>query len=121
MLLGQNVQGRQKMKDNKDQMKKLLGKRIKEIRNKRGITQERLAELVNIGTPNISYIENGKFYPSYETFIGLLQALNVEPCELFTFDMAKSADELKQEMMEAFNNDEKLLRLVYKLYRAIAV
>ena len=102
------------MKDNKDQMKKLLGKRVKEIRKNSGLTQD-------IGTPNISYIENGKFYPSYETFIGLLDALNVEPCELFAFDMTKSAEELKQEMIEAFNNDEKLLRLVYKLYRAVAV
>lgn len=104
-----------------DNMKKLLGKRIKEIRNKKGMTQEKLAELVEINTPNISYIENGKFYPSYETFIGLLKALDVEPCELFTFDMVKSPEELKNEMMEAFNNDEKLLRLIYKVYRAIAV
>ncbi len=109
------------MNDDKDQMKKLFGKRVQEIRKKRGLTQEKLAELVDIGTPNISYIENGKFYPSYETFIGLLEALKVEPSELFTFDMKKSPEELKQEMMDAFNNDEKLLRLVYKLYRAIVV
>lgn len=105
----------------KDNMKKLLGKRIREIRNKRGLTQERLAELVDINTPNISYIENGKFYPSYETFIGLLQALNVEPCELFTFDIVKTPDELKKEMIDAFNKDEKLLRLIYKVYRAVTV
>lgn len=103
-------------------MKKLLGKRIKEIRNKRGMTQERLAELVEINTPNISYIENGKFYPSYETFVGLLRALDVEPCELFMFDnMTKTPEELKNEMIAAFDKDEKLLRLVYKVYRAITV
>jgi len=106
----------------KDNMKKLLGKRIKEIRNKRGLTQERLAELVEINTPNISYIENGKFYPSYETFVGLVNALEIEPQELFAFDnMTKTPDELKNEMMEAFSKDENLLRLVYKIYRAIAV
>ena len=105
-----------------ENMKKLLGKRIKEIRNKRGLTQEKLAELVEINTPNISYIENGKFYPSYETFIGVIRALEVEPCELFAFDnMTKTPDELKNEMIEAFNKDEKLLRLIYKIYRAIAV
>lgn len=102
-------------------MKKLLGKRIKEIRNKRGLTQEKLAELVEINTPNISYIENGKFYPSYETFIGLVRALDVEPKELFTFDTAKNPEDLKNEMMEAFNNNEELLRLIYKIYRAITV
>ncbi len=109
------------MNNDKDRMKKLFGKRVQEIRKKRGLTQEKLAELVDIGTPNISYIENGKFYPSYETFVGLLEALEVEPSELFAFDMKKSSEELKEEMMEAFNNDEKLLRLVYKLYRAIVV
>lgn len=105
-----------------DNMKKLLGKRIKEIRNKRGLTQEKLAELVEINTPNISYIENGKFYPSYETFVGLVNALEIEPCELFAFDtMVKTPQELKNEMIAAFDKDEKLLRLVYKIYRAIAV
>ena len=105
-----------------DSMKKLLGKRIKEIRNKRGLTQEQLAERVEINTPNISYIENGKFYPSYETFVGLVHALDIEPCELFAFDsMAKTPEQLKDEMMDAFNKDEKLLRLIYKIYRAIAV
>ncbi len=51
-----------------------------------------------------------------------LRALEVEPCELFAFDnMTKTPDELKNEMIEAFNKDEKLLRLIYKIYRAIAV
>lgn len=105
-----------------DNMKKLLGKRIKEIRNKRGLTQEKLAEMVEINTPNISYIENGKFYPSYETFVGLVNALEIEPCELFNFDnIQKTPEELKNEMMEAFSRDEKLLRLIYKIYRAITV
>ncbi len=105
-----------------ESMKKLLGKRIKEIRNKRGLTQEQLAERVEINTPNISYIENGKFYPSYETFVGLVHALDIEPKELFAFDsMTKTSEDLKNEMMDAFNKDEKLLRLIYKIYRAIVV
>lgn len=44
-------------------IKSLLGKRIKEIRKKRGLTQEKLAELAGIETPSLSNIENGKNYP----------------------------------------------------------
>ena len=48
-------------------LKKLLGQRIKEIRKKRQITQEKLAQMVGIELPNMSYIETGRFYPSPET------------------------------------------------------
>ena len=43
------------------EIKKLLGQRIRQLRKARGLTQEELAEMLEIGTPNISYIENGKF------------------------------------------------------------
>lgn len=47
-------------------IKKLLGKKIQKIRKTRGITQEKLAELVELDTSSISHIENGKYYPSAE-------------------------------------------------------
>ena len=47
-------------------VKKLLGNRIKEIRKERKITQEKLAELIDIEPNNVSKIENGKNYPSAE-------------------------------------------------------
>ena len=49
-------------------IKKFLGQRIKEIRKARGITQEQLAERIGIGTPNISYIETGRYAPTVENF-----------------------------------------------------
>ena len=39
-------------------IKHLLGKRIKEIRKRRGFTQEKLAELAGIEIPSLSNIEN---------------------------------------------------------------
>lgn len=35
--------------------KKLLGKKIQSIRKAKGLTQERLAELIDIETPSLSY------------------------------------------------------------------
>ena len=48
-------------------IKSLLGKRIKEIRKRRMMTQEKLAELAGIEIPSLSNIENGKNYPNNET------------------------------------------------------
>ena len=99
-------------------IKKQLGSRIKEIRKHRGITQEQLAEMVGIGTSNISYIETGKFAPSIENFEKIVKALNVEPYELYMFNPIKSIDEMKKEIKTAIE-DENVLNLIYKFYLAI--
>lgn len=99
-------------------IKKQLGSRIKEIRKHRGITQEQLAEMVGIGTSNISYIETGKFAPSIENFEKIVNALNVEPYELYMFNPIKSIDDMKKEIKTAIE-DENVLNLIYKFYLAI--
>lgn len=100
-------------------IKKLLGQRIKEIRKSKGMTQEQLAELVGIGTSNISYIETGKFAPTIENFEKIVKALEVEPQELYTFAHLKPTEEIKEELFTALEKDERLLKLVYKFYLTI--
>ena len=97
-------------------IKKLLGAKIKAIRKARNLTQEQLAELVNIGTPNISYIENGKFAPSIESLQKIAHALNVEPWELYKFDDNKTNEQRIDEICTALNNDEKLLKFFYEIF-----
>ena len=100
-------------------IKKLLGNRIRELRKARKLTQEQLAELVGIGTPNISYIETGRFAPSADTLEKLADVLQVPPYEFYNFEHLKSNDELKQELFHALENDDKLLKIIYKIYNAI--
>ncbi len=99
--------------------KKLLGAKIKEKRKAKNLTQEQLAELVEIGTPNISYIENGKFYPTVETLEKICKALNVKPFELYMFDSEKSILEMKSEMINELDKNEKLLKQMYKIFLAL--
>lgn len=99
-------------------IKKQLGKRIKEIRKQRNLTQEKLAEIVGIGTPNISYIENGKFAPAFDTLQKIACALNVEAWELYKFN-SKSNLEIKNELFSALENDEKLLKLIYQFFLSV--
>jgi len=63
-----------------------IGKRIKEWRRKRGITQEQLAELVETSYKYIQRIE-GKNPPDIRltTIVRLAKALKVKPAELLKF------------------------------------
>ena len=57
--------------------KHLLGKRLKEIRKKKGLSQEQLAEMVGFESSNsISNVENGYNYPSIQNLEKMLKALN---------------------------------------------
>lgn len=100
-------------------IKKLLGKRIKELRKTKNYTQDELAEKVGIGTPNISYFETGRFSPAIETLEKIAEALDVEIYELYMFKSLKSVDEIRAELEEVMRSDERILRLLYKFYLSI--
>ncbi len=100
-------------------IKKLLGKRLQEIRKSRKLTQEQVAELVGIETPSISNIEVGKYFPSAENLDKILAILDIKPVDIFTFESLAPREELIQEMLTAMNKDEKLTRLMYKFYLSV--
>ncbi len=57
---------------------KLLGKNIKEARKSLNMTQEQLAEKIDVSTVFISQIENGTRKPSLETLYKLSVSLNIK-------------------------------------------
>ena len=65
-----------------------IGQRIKEKRIEKGLTQEKLSELVNIGPSHMSHIESGSTVPSFEVFISILNALNCSADELLCREVA---------------------------------
>lgn len=60
----------------------LMGKRIAALRKKRGLTQERLAELADVTNNFISHIETCRSIPSLETVVKLCSALDATPDEI---------------------------------------
>lgn len=98
--------------------KKLFGKRIQSIRKARKLTQEKLAEMIGIETPSLSYIETGKYSPSIDTLQKICSALDVMPWELYYFSEI-SIDEKKEELKKALDNDPKLVKLFYNFYKSI--
>lgn len=102
-----------------DNIKTLLGKRLKELRQKRRYTQEKLAEMANIEIPSLSNIENGKNYPNHETLYKLATALNVRPFELFIFEYYQNSAQMLKEMMALMEKDDELIRKMYKYFLCI--
>lgn len=98
------------------QIKELLGKRIKELRLSKKLTQEQLSELTNIGASSISKIESGIYHPTDDNLEKIAKALNVEPYKLYMCYQFKNIDELKREIITMLENaSEDEIRLAYKL------
>lgn len=100
-------------------IKRLMGKRIQEIRKSKNLTQEYLAELIGIETVSLSNIERGRYYPSAENLNKILNALKITPGELFTCEHLASHEDMLQEMIENLSKNEDLTRLVYKFYKIV--
>lgn len=60
--------------------------RIKELRAKYEITQERLAEIVGVRRETIIFLEQGKYNPSLGLAHKVAKALKVSIDDLFIFD-----------------------------------
>jgi len=100
-------------------MKQLLGKRIKELRTQKQLTQERLAELSDMTERNLSKIECGINFVSAETLEKMAKALNVSPKDLFDFEHLQPDPIRKDELIQSISNDTVDLDLLYKIYQSI--
>ncbi|MDD3480899.1 MAG: helix-turn-helix transcriptional regulator [Patescibacteria group bacterium] len=69
---------------NKERFLKQFGKRIAEVRKERNLTQEELAELVNVHRTYIGFIEQGKRNPVIANIYKISKALNVSLKDLFS-------------------------------------
>lgn len=56
----------------------IVGNRIKEIRNKQGLSQEKLALKANLDRTYIAGVENGKRNPSIKSLEKIINALNID-------------------------------------------
>lgn len=77
-----------------------IGSRIRAERTKQNISQEKLAEMVGVGTTHISHIETGNTIPSIKTFIAIINALNISSDELLRNHIYKAKHILEGEMAE---------------------
>ena len=63
----------------------LVGKRVKELRNKLGVSQEELADIANLDRTYITSVECGKRNISIVNIEKLSKALNISLHDFFDF------------------------------------
>ncbi|MBS4760833.1 MAG: helix-turn-helix transcriptional regulator [Clostridium sp.] len=96
--------------------KSLLGKRIKELRKCKGMTQELLAEKVGIDSKHLSRVECGKNAPSFELLNRISAALQIELSLLFDTLHLKTKKELINEIDNILEREsEENIKTFYKI------
>ena len=76
----------------------VLARGIARLRSQRGLTQERLAEMVGISVPFVAKLEQGAKAPSLATISDICRALGVRASELFAAGEAARAEPSKPEL-----------------------
>lgn len=97
-------------------LKKDFGLRLKELRNKRGITQLKLAEIVEIDPKHMSHIETGRSFPKADLIEKFAKALNVDYTKLFNTEHLQDRAILLEKIITLLNksNDDEL-KNIYKI------
>ena len=101
-------------------IKKQLGTKIKRVRQKQGLTQEQLAEKIDIATRTLCGIENGENFLTADTLEKIIDVLNVSSADLFAFDHIKPQEEWVNEIISDIQNlkDREKIETIYKLIKA---
>ena len=101
-------------------IKKLLGKRIKELRKSQVISQQLLAEKANIDQRSLSHVECGDTFPS-RALLDIAKALNIDLKDLFDFEHLAVTPDYMSEYIK--NNIDYLpqddLKAVYRMVKSL--
>ena len=101
-------------------IKKLLGARIKQLRQTKGLSQEQFAEKLGIATRTLCGIEIGKNFLTSNTFEKILEVLNITPQELFLVNHYQPREDLEQEIFETISKikDREKIEIIYKIIKS---
>jgi transcriptional regulator with XRE-family HTH domain len=99
-------------------VRKMMGKQIKTLRQARGMSQEKLSERISINSKYLSAIERGKANPTLAVLTKLADSLKVGVPDLFNYEL--ESKELAQLVAGLIaEGDEIKLRLAAKVLNAI--
>ena len=80
-----------------------IGSKIKEARERAHLTQEELAEIIDISPTHMSVIERGVKTPKLDTFVKIVKALNLSADALLLDGMDQVNDSIVAEEIEIDN------------------
>ena len=93
-----------------NQSRLALGRRIRKLRRKAGLTQAKLAEKAELSPKHLGELERGRGNPSLSSLENLARALNVSLPELFDYQRERlSSGEIKaqvHQMIDTASDEE---------------
>lgn len=105
---------------NEDEIKKLLGLRIKQLRKNMGITQFVLGEKIGLDQRQVAYIECGNSFPSLKTLNKFSNVFNCSLKDLFDYEHLAQNTDVKENLNKKISNmDNTTLNMCYQLISVI--
>lgn len=96
-----------------------IGKKIKEARKQKKLSQAELAEKINLSDKHIGRIEAGKYIPNFLNFIKIMEVLNID-FDDFGLNLSKVNDKNRKELLEIiYSANEKEINLYLKLIKTL--
>lgn len=100
-------------------LQKKFGARVRELRKKRGYTQEQLSEFLDIGIRSLGKIETGNSFPSTETLEKIISVFKISAQELFDFEYLQPEQDLKKLIFEMVDANPDKISDIYKVVKAV--
>jgi len=99
---------------------KQLGQRIRVLRNKRGLTQEQIAEIAGLNAKYWSDLELGKETISVKNLTKIAVALDVPLSDLVSAEHEAPRKELEKEVQKMIAEaDDEQLKTIYRILTAV--
>lgn len=99
-----------------------IGQRVRKYRKAHGISQEELAEKVNISTTHMSHIETGNTKLSLPVFVDIATALSVHTDELLFDAPEPQRGVATEEILNVLNTcDTSQLKIISDIIRATKI
>lgn len=92
----------------------LLGSRIKELRKAKGLTQQNLADIINVTKVSVCCYEKGTRTPNLETFLDLVNALDTTSDYLLGLDSKVVAESDEEYVLRLPKEDIQIIREIRK-------
>ena len=90
-----------------------IGERIRALRTASGLSQEQLAEMLNLSREHVNLIENGNRYPSLETLLDIANAFKVSSEDILIdsleYTVPTTQAEIHRLMMDCNTIEEQIL------------
>jgi transcriptional regulator with XRE-family HTH domain len=98
----------------------LLGKRIRDLRTRKGLSQEKLGELAQVSGKYIGEIERGLANLTIDVAEKISKGLQVEMVDLFDYEHEMGNKRLKEEINSLINKtDDRELKKIFRVIKSL--